>query len=197
MYVCKNISILHRRLQKILSKSKQFKNQKKMKPFIVTICMFFTIISFLQGQVNKVEYGKVPKEQEILFPSISGDKPGETEEFRRFFNENLDMSLVADTNLKKGYIIIDLQLDTTGKANYFMEGTGENLYDYRTKIAKEFMRVFNLIPQWNPAQYYKDGSWKKMPSAFSIYISIPYNPEKSIPKPGEWDDILFLAVRRL
>ena len=166
-----------------------------MKPLILTICMFFFTFPFLQGQVNKVEYGNAPKEQKILSPSILGDKPGETEEFRRFFNENLDMSLVADSNLKKGYIILDLQLDTSGKAKYFMEGTGENLYDYRTKIAKEFMRVFNLIPRWNPAQVYKDGSWEKMPSAFFIRISIPYKPDKNIPKPGEPDDILFLPIR--
>lgn len=168
-----------------------------MKPFILTICMFFFTFSYLQGQVNKDEYGNAPNEQKILSPSILGDKPGETEEFHRFFNENLDLSLVANPKLKKGYIIIDVQLDTSGKANYFMEGTGENLYDYKTKIAKEFMRVFNLIPQWNPAQVYKEGSWEKMPSAFTIRISIPYKTEKVTPKPGESDDILFLAVRKL
>ena len=168
-----------------------------MRPFILTICMFFTTFSFLQGQVNTAEYGRAPAERKILSPSIPGDKPGETEEFRRFLNENLDMSLVADKNLKKGYVLIDCKIDTSGKPYYFMEGTGENLYDYRTKIAKEFMRVFNLIPQWNPAQYYKEGSWKKMPTFFSIRISIPYKPDKSIPKPGEPDDILFFGVRRL
>ncbi len=164
-----------------------------MKPFILAICMFFTTFPFLQGQVNKDEYGNAPKERKIL-PSIPGDKPGESEEFRRFLNKNLDMSLVANKNLKKGYVLIDCRLDTSGKPFYFMEGTGENLYDYRTKIAKEFLRVANLIPQWNPAQYYKDGSWKKMPLTFSIHISIPYNPEKSIPKSGEWDEIQFLYM---
>ena len=167
-----------------------------MRPLILTICMLFSTFPFLQGQVNKDEYGNAPTERKI-YPSISGDKSGETEELRRFLNENLDMSLVANTNLKKGYVMIGCSLDTSGKAKYFMEGTGDNMYDYRTKIAKEFMRVFNLIPQWNPAQYYKDGSWKKMPTLFCIRISIPYNPEKSIPKPGEPDDILFVGVRRL
>ena len=155
--------------------------------------MFFTTFPFLQGQVNKVEYGNAPNERKIL-PSIPGDKPGETEEFRRFLNKNLNMSLVADTNLKKGYVIIELQLDTSGKAKYFMEATGDNMYDYRTKIAKEFMRVVNLIPQWNPAQYYKEGSWKKMPLTFCIRINIPYKPDKVIPKPGEWDEIQFLYM---
>ena len=168
-----------------------------MKPLILTICMLFSTFSFLQGQVNKDKNGKASAEREILSPSIRGDKPGETEELRRFLNENLDLSLVTNKNLKKGYVFIEIKLDTSGKAKYFMEGTGDNMYDYRTKIAKEFMRVFNLIPQWNPAQYYKDGSWKKMPTLFCIRISIPYNPEKSIPKPGEPDDILFVGVRRL
>ncbi len=168
-----------------------------MRPLILIICMFFTTFPYLQGQVDTVIYGRAPNERKILSPSILGDKPGETEEFRRFLNENLDMSLVADTNLKKGYVFIDCKLDTSGKPYYFMEGTGENLYDYRTKIAKEFMRVLNLIPQWNSTLYYKDGSWKKIRSFFSIYISIPYNTEKSIPKPGEWDNILFIGIRPL
>ena len=159
--------------------------------------MFLITFSYLQGQVDTVKYEKSSIERKILFPSILGDKPGETEEFRHFFNENLDLSLVANPKLKKGYIIIDVQLDTSGKVKYFMEGTGKNLYDYRTKIAKEFMRVFNLIPQWNPAQVYKDGSWEKMPSAFTIRINIPYKTEKITPKPNEPKDILFLAVRRL
>ena len=170
---------------------------KKMRPIILTICMFFTTFPFLQGQVDTVNHERVPNERKILSPSIPGDKPGETEEFRRFLNENLDMSLVANPNLNKGYVLIDCKLDTSGKPYYFMEGTGENLYDYRTKIAKEFMRVLNLIPQWNPILYYKDGSWKKIRSIFTIIISIPYNPEKSIPKPGERDDILFLGIRPL
>lgn len=159
--------------------------------------MFFTTFSYLQGQVNKDEYGNAPKEQKILSPSILGDKPGETAEFRRFLNKNLDLSLVTDTNLKKGYVFIDCKLDTSGKPYYYMEGTEENLYDYRTKIAKEFMRVLNLIPQWNPTLYYKDGSWEKIRSSFSIYIRIPYNTKKSIPKPGEWDDIMFIGIRQL
>ncbi|MGI6291590.1 MAG: hypothetical protein ACOXZH_04100 [Bacteroidales bacterium] len=156
--------------------------------------MFFTTISFLQGQVNKVKHENASNEQKTLLPSIPGDKPGETEELRRFLNKNLDMNLVANPKLKKGYVLIDCKLDASGKPYYFMEGTGENLYDYRTKIAKEFMRVLNLIPQWNPAQIYKNDSWEKMPALFSIYIRIPYNTEKSTPKSGEWDDIQFLYM---
>ncbi len=175
--------------RKSFQRVRKFKNKKKMKPLILTICLFFTTFPFLQGQVN----GNSPNEQKI-YPSILGDKPGDTEELRRFLNENLDLSLVADTNLKKGYVMIACSLDTSGKANYFMEGTGDNMYDYRTKIAKEFMRVFKLIPRWNPAQIYKEGSWKKMPLTFSIYISIPYKPDKDIPKPGEWDEIQFLYM---
>lgn len=155
--------------------------------------MFFTTFPFLQGQVHTDEFGNAPKERKIL-PSIPGDKPGETEEFRRFLNGNLDMSLVANPNLKEGYVMITCKLDTSGKPYYFMEETGENLYDYRTKIAKEFLRVANLIPQWNSAQYYKAGSWEKMPLTFFIRISIPYKPEKSIPKSGEPNDILFLYM---
>jgi len=155
--------------------------------------MFFFIFPFLQGQVNKNEYGNAPIERKIL-PSIPGDKPGESEEFRRFLNKNLNMSLVADTNLKKGYVLIDCKIDTSGKSFYFMEGTGENLYDYRTKIAKEFMRVVNLIPQWNPAQVYKNDSWEKIPLTFSIRINIPYKPDKVIPKSGEWDEIQFFYM---
>jgi hypothetical protein len=37
----------------------------------------------------------------------------------------------------------------------------------------------------------------KIRSIFTVIISIPYNPEKSIPKPGERDDILFLGIRPL
>jgi len=156
-----------------------------MKPLILIVCIFFAASSSVQGQVE-VEYVKAPSERKKL-PSIVGDNPGKTEELRRFFNENLNMNIVADTNLKKGRVIIGCILYASGKPKYFMEGTGENLYDYRTKIAKEFMRVVNLIPQWNPAEYFKDGSWKKIQLTFEILVRIPYNPDNP-------DGVIFLYM---
>ena len=71
------------------------------------------------------------------------------------------------------------------------------MWNYETPKGVTLCEFLNLIPQWNPTLYYKDGSWEKIRSIFTIIISIPYNPEKSIPKPGERDDILFLGIRPL
>ena len=155
-----------------------------MKPFILIICLFFASSSFVYGQIK--DDTNASREQKML-PSIIGDKPGKTEELRRFLNENLNMNLVADTNLKKGYVIIGCMLDASGKPKYFMEGTGENLYDYRTKIAKEFLRVANLITKWNPAEHFKDGLWAKIRLTFDILVRIPYNP-------NDTDGIVFLYI---
>ena len=98
-----------------------------MKPLILTICMFFTTISFLQGQVNKVKHENASNEQKTLLPSIPGDKPGETEELRRFLNKNLDMNLVANPKLKKGYVLIDCKLDASGNLTILWKGQ-EKIY---------------------------------------------------------------------
>jgi len=51
--------------------------------------LFFFTFFYRQGRVDTVKYERVSNERKILSPSIPGDKSGETEEFRRFFNEKL------------------------------------------------------------------------------------------------------------
>jgi len=157
-----------------------------MKPLILIVCIFFAASSFVQGQVYNVEYAKAPPERKKR-PSILGDEPGKTEELRRFFNENLNLNLVADTNLKKGRIEIICTIYASGKPKYDMDNnvqiyesdrtTRLVTYDHKTKIGREFLRVLNLIPQWNPAEYFKDGSWQKIKLTFLVHIKIPYKPD--------------------
>ncbi len=155
-----------------------------MKPLILTVCLIFASFSFVQGQI-KTEYARTPREQKRP-PSIPGDKPGETEELRRFLNENLNLNLVTDTTLKKGRMDIICTIYASGKPKYVMDEGVETYdsnrtrivtYDHKTKIGREFLRVLNRIPQWNPAEYLKDGSWIKKELTFFIGIEIPYKPD--------------------
>ena len=156
-----------------------------MRPLVLIICLFFVTSSFAQGVEVYKEFMKAPREQKKL-PSVIGDKSGEKEEFRRFLNENLKLDMVTDTNLKKGRMEIICTIYASGKPKYDMDDnvqiydsnrTRIVTYDHKTKIGREFLRVLNLITQWNPAEYLKDGSWVKIRLTFFILIHIPYNPD--------------------
>ncbi len=105
--------------------------------------MFFTTFPYLQGQVDTVIYGRAPNERKILSPSILGDKPGETEEFRRFLNENLDMSLVADTNLKKGYVFIDCKRKRIRPLKYHADFSSkfDYIYIFKTLVVDPYFTI--------------------------------------------------------
>jgi len=124
----------------------------------------------VQGQIKDsvayYEYHNAPKDQR-KFPSYAGNE----KELRRFLNENLNMDIVANKNLKKGYAKVVCVIDLSGEPKYSLNSYGNK------KVDNEIMRVFNLITYWNPAEYLKDESWVKVASQLMILINIPYKPD--------------------
>ena len=140
-----------------------------MRRILLTTCLV-VICAFVQGQIKDsvayYEYHNAPKDQR-KFPSYSGSES----ELKRFLNENLNMGIVANPKLKKGYAKIVCVIDLSGEPKYRM-----NPYNNK-KVDNEIMRVFNLITHWNPAEYLKDESWVKVTSQLMILINIPYKPD--------------------
>ena len=140
-----------------------------MRQILLTTCLVVTC-AFVQGQIRDSvaysEYHNAPKDQR-KFPSYSGNE----NELKRFLNENLNMSIVANPKLKKGLVKVACQIDTSGVVKYSL-----NPYNNK-KVDNEIMRVFNLMTQWVPGEYLKDDSWVKVASQLMVLISIPYNPD--------------------
>ena len=139
-----------------------------MRRFLLIICLVL-VCTFVQGQIKDsvayYEYHNAPKNQR-KFPSYGGSE----EELRRFLNENLNMDIVANQNLKEGYLKVICVIDLSGVPKYSLEPYGNK------KVDNEILRVFKLMTQWNPGTYLKDESWIKVSSQLMIMINIPYKP---------------------
>ena len=104
---------------------------------------------------------------------------GGTEACRQFFNENLKLDLVTNTNLPKGRVNIICTIDTLGRVKTIAEpgqyydnnSTRLQTYD-KTNIGKEFFRVANLAP-WDLSMYKNE----KKTIRFFIDVTIPYIPD--------------------
>lgn len=104
---------------------------------------------------------------------------GGIEACRQFFNENLKLDLVTNTNLPKGRLQIICIIDTLGRVKticepaqyYDKNNTRLKTYD-KTNIGKEFFRVANLAP-WDLSMYKNE----KKTIRFFIDVTIPYIPD--------------------
>ncbi len=104
---------------------------------------------------------------------------GGIEACRQFFNENLKLDLVTNTNLPKGRLQIICIIDTLGRAKTICEpaqyydnnNTRLKTYD-KTNIGKEFFRVANLVP-WDLSMCKNE----KKSVRFFIVVTIPYIPD--------------------
>ena len=106
---------------------------------------------------------------------------GGKEACRQFFNENLNLDMVANPGLPKGKLSMICLIDTLGKANvvvepaqYYYSKNKVKLVSYDKKnIGKEFVRVAKLV-EWEKPANLKD---KKITRCM-ITVSIPYSKEE-------------------
>lgn len=106
---------------------------------------------------------------------------GGKEACRQFFNENLNLDMVANPDLPKGKLSMICLIDTLGKANvvvepaqYYYSKNKVKLVSYDKKnIGKEFVRVAKLV-EWEKPANLKD---KKITRCM-ITVSIPYSKEE-------------------
>ena len=150
-----------------------FKNDRVMKTRLMLIGLIL-FVSFLgYGQEN---ISQSAQHQEDGFPFKGGK-----EACRQFFNENLNLDMVANPGLPKGKLSMICLIDTLGKANvvvepaqYYYSKNKVKLVSYDKKnIGKEFVRVAKLV-EWEKPANLKD---KKITRCM-ITVSIPYSKEE-------------------
>lgn len=143
-----------------------------MKTRKMLIGLIFFASFFGYGQEN---ISQSAQHQENIFPFKGGK-----EACRQFFNENLNLDMIANQALSKGKVSIMCVIDTLGRANIVIEPAqyydknNVKLVSYDKKnVGKEFARVAKLV-KWEIPANLKD---KKIIRCM-IIVSIPYSTEE-------------------
>ena len=90
----------------------------------------------------------------------------------KFIEKNLNKSIVSDSTLTKGSVVISFSVDTTGIISDFTIVRTYNQY-----VDKEFLRVLKLMPKWKSGENWsgnKNDSFKKTKNKYSIPLKIPF-----------------------
>jgi len=90
-----------------------------------------------------------------------------------FIDSNLNNSIVSDSNLKEGRVVISFIIDTIGKIGDFKIEKS-----YNQIIDSEFLRVLKLMPNWEPGEIClnnMNGPWRKISYKYLIPLKIPYH----------------------
>jgi len=98
--------------------------------------------------------------------------PGGEFEMLKFIEKNLNKSIVSDSTLTKGSVVISFSVDTTGIISDFTIVRTYNQY-----VDKEFLRVLKLMPKWKSGENWsgnKNDSFKKTKNKYSIPLKIPF-----------------------
>ena len=139
-----------------------------MKIRLMFIGLFCLVFFFAYGQEN---ISLSSQQQEKSFPFKGG-----IEAFRQFFNENLNLDMVANPDLPKGKMSVICVIDSLGRADIvsepaqYYDENKEKLSSYDKKnIGNEFVRVARLVKWENPANL------KEI--RCMIIVSIPYKAD--------------------
>ncbi len=142
----------------------------KTRLMLIGLILFASFTGYGQENISQSV-----QHQADVFPFKGGK-----EACRQFFNENLNLDMVANSGLPKGKLTMICIIDTLGKANVVVEPAqyyDENevkLVSYDKKnIGKEFVRVAKLV-EWEKTTNLKD---KKITRCM-ITVSIPYSKEE-------------------
>jgi TonB family protein len=91
-----------------------------------------------------------------------------------FLNKNLNKSIVADSILREGRVVISFMVDTVGNViNFKIEKS------YNTDVDNEFLRALKLMPNWIPGEICLNnmkGPWKRISYRYTLPLKIPYQP---------------------
>ena len=98
--------------------------------------------------------------------------PGGEFELLKFIEKNINKSIVSDSTLKEGKVVVTFSVDTIGNIIDFAV-----VRTYNHHVDKEFLRVLKLMPKWKPGELWsgnKNDSFKKVKCKYTMPLKIPF-----------------------
>jgi hypothetical protein len=142
--------------------------------WILFILASLLLICCRNSQIKTLDNGSGDRNVDSIFvepekyPNFKGGEAALT----KFIGSHLNQSIVADTNLKEGRVIISFLVDTIGEIGDFKIERS-----YNQNIDSEFLRVLRLMPNWEPGKICLNnmkGPWENTSFRFILPLKIPY-----------------------
>ena len=139
------------------------------------------IVCFLlscQQKVNKIDQSTkidtVQKKEPEPFIELEKEPeyPGGEFKLLKFIEINLNKSIVSDSTLVEGKVIVSFSVDTIGNVSNF-----NLIRTYNHDVDNEFLRVLKLMPKWKPGELWsgnKNDSFKKTKCKYTMPLKIPF-----------------------
>jgi TonB family protein len=136
-----------------------------MKKLLPIILVFITVATYAQVNDSTIQIIDVVESMPIY--------PGGNNSMFRFIERNFNYDIMSSTNVKTRYFL-RFTVDTTGTAKDFQFIATLPILDHQVErdslIKCEILRIFKLMPKWDPAM----SGGKKVWCKYVLQIKTPY-----------------------
>ena len=98
-----------------------------------------------------------------------GSFPGGDLAFLRFFDQNVNKSIVGDSTLEPKRALFRFTIDTLGRI-----GNVKTAVSYNQSVDNECIRVLSIMPNWSPSYFFRNNQWIVDSISYTMPIKIPW-----------------------
>ena len=144
---------------------------------IYCIGMIFLLLGCKQNynkinQSTKIDTVQKKEPEPFIELEKEPEYPGGEFKLLKFIEINLNKSIVSDSTLVEGKVIVSFSVDTIGNVSNF-----NLIRTYNHDVDNEFLRVLKLMPKWKPSELWsgnKNDSFKKTKCKYTMPLKIPF-----------------------